>query len=305
MRTPFILILLVLVLSSFHMQEAELSLRLEKGKEYRQTSHSNSTVIQHIEGQEMKIGIVIKGSIVFLVTAADNDQYELEARYENLGMSMQMPQGTMEFNSDDDNTQNIFSQIMAAIIDKPFKVIMGKKGQVIDVQNMEDLWDNIINQFDKVPEMQREQIKSQLMNSYGNKALKGNMEMITKIFPENAVSMGDEWAINTQLEAGMEASVDTKYKLTDIASDHVVINGNSTIATSDEEKYMEMGGMQLRYDIQGSMTSEIKVDKASGWIIEAKIDQKMKGHNYVKENPQIPNGMKIPMEIATQQVITN
>lgn len=50
MRTPFILILLVLVLSSFHMQEAELSLRLEKGKEYRQTSHSNSTVIQHIEG---------------------------------------------------------------------------------------------------------------------------------------------------------------------------------------------------------------------------------------------------------------
>lgn len=70
----------------------------------------------------------------------------------------------------------------------------------------------------------------------------------------------------------MNASVDTKYQLTDINSNYVLINGNSNIETTDDEKYVEMAGMQLRYDIKGSVTSEIKIDKASGWIIEAKIN---------------------------------
>jgi hypothetical protein len=59
------------------------------------------------------------------------------------------------------------------------------------------------------------------------------------------------------------------------------------------------------YNIKGSMTSEIKVDRASGWIIEAKISQKMKGDSHVKGNPQMPNGMTIPMETATETVVTN
>lgn len=218
---------------------------------------------------------------------------------------MQTPQGAMEFSSDDGSTQNVFSRIVTAIIDKPFKVIMDKQGEVIDVQGVEDLWENAVNQFDEVPEMQKEQIKSQLMNAYGNKALKGNMEMMTRIFPDHAVTIGDEWAVRTNLEGAMHASVDSKYQLAEINSDHVLINGNSVIETADEEKYVEMGGMELRYDVKGSMTSEIKVDKASGWIIEAKISQKMKGDSHIKRNPQMPDGMTIPMETTTEMVVTN
>src|SRR5690606_33759712 len=113
MKTPFIFILLAAILTSFQIEEADLSLRLEEGKEYRQTSHSNSTVIQTFGGQDMKMEMVIEGSIVFLVTSADDDQYDLEARYETLSMAMQSPQGAMEFSSDDDDPQNVFSQIMS------------------------------------------------------------------------------------------------------------------------------------------------------------------------------------------------
>ncbi len=305
MKTPFILILLAVVLTSFQTQEADLGLRLEKGKTYRQTSHSNSTVIQHFGGQEIKMDMVVKGSMVFLVKSVDNEQYELETRYERLSMSMQTPQGTMEFSSDDDNSQNVFSQIMSAIIDRPFQVIMGKRGEIIDVQGVEGLWENAINQFDELPAMQKEQIKSQLMNTFGNKALKGNMEMITRIFPANAVKMGDEWAVKTNLEGAMAASVNTRYQLSDINADHVLINGQSVIESLDGEKYVEMGGMELRYDIKGTMTSEIKIDKSSGWVIEAKISQNMKGDGHIKGNPQMPDGMTIPMETTTETVMTH
>ena len=175
----------------------------------------------------------------------------------------------------------------------------------MDVQGVEELWENAINQFGELPEMQKQQIKSQLINTYGNQALKGNMEMITRVFPDNAVNTGDEWAVKTNLEGPMHASVDTKYQLAEISSDHVLINGHSVIDSSDEERYVEMGGMQMRYDIKGTITSEIKIDKTTGWIIEAKISQTMAGDSHIKGNPQMPDGMTIPMETTTETVITH
>src|SRR5690554_6406809 len=224
MKTKYSLILMAIILTSFQIQEAELGLKLEEAKEYRQATQSNTIVIQHVQGQEIKTEMVIKGTMVFLVKSADQDQYDLEAHYEKLSMSMQMPQGAMALSSEDESNQNIFSQVMAAIVDKPFNVIMGKKGEVRDVQHVEELWENAINQFDNLPEMQKEQIKSQMMNTYGNKALKTNIEMITKVFPDNAVNIGDEWAVRTNLESGIQASVDTQYRLTDITDDDVLIN---------------------------------------------------------------------------------
>ena len=42
-------------------------------------------------------------------------------------------------------------------------------------------------------------------------------------------------------------------------------------------------------------TEKIKVDKNTGWIIEAKINQEMKGETQVNATPQMPDGMTIPM----------
>ncbi|MFB6319992.1 hypothetical protein ACE1EF_15510 [Saccharicrinis sp. FJH54] len=43
----------------------------------------------------------------------------------------------------------------------------------------------------------------------------------------------------------------------------------------------------------------------TGWIIQAKIEQKIIGDSYIKENPQLPDGMKMPMVMANEMLITN
>ena len=63
--------------------------------------------------------------------------------------------------------------------------------------------------------------------------------------------------------------------------------------------------MPMKYDMSGSMSSEIKVDKETGWIIEATITQEITGDAYIKENPQIPEGMKIPMTMINEMTIRN
>lgn len=305
MKTIFTLILTVFVLTSYQTQNSDLSLKLEKGKEYKQITNSKATIIQEVNGQKMNMVMTIKGTMTFLVKDITENGYNMDAKFEELSMSMQMPQGLMEFSSEKNDANDIFSTILGAMKDKAFGITMSKTGKITDVKNVEALWSTAINTFDQLPEMQKEQIKAQIMKAYGGEALKGNIEMVTAIYPDSPVNRGDKWTINTKLESGMSANMTTDYEFAELTSEYALIKGKSTIVTADKDAYIESNGMPMKYDLTGSMDSEIKVDKNTGWIIEATINQKIEGDTYIKENPQLPNGMKIPMTMINDMVITN
>lgn len=305
MKTIFTLILTVFVLTSYQTQNSDLSLKLEKGKEYKQITNSKTTIIQEVNGQKMNMVMTIKGTMTFLVKDITENGYNMDAKFEELSMSMQMPQGLMEFSSEKNDANDIFSTILGAMKDKAFGITMSKTGKITDVKNVEALWSTAINTFDQLPEMQKEQIKAQIMKAYGGEALKGNIEMVTAIYPDSPANRGDKWTINTKLESGMSANMTTDYEFAELTSEYALIKGKSTIVTADKDAYIESNGMPMKYDLTGSMDSEIKVDKNTGWIIEATINQKIEGDTYIKENPQLPNGMKIPMTMINDVVITN
>ncbi len=62
--------------------------------------------------------------------------------------------------------------------------------------------------------------------------------------------------------------------------------------------------MMMKYNLAGKSTSRIKVDKESGWIREARIEQNIKGTSTIQANEQIPDGMSIPMTISSKTEIS-
>lgn len=305
MRTILTLIFASIVFNSCQSQSTDLCLKLEKGKEYKQITSSKATVIQQFNGQEINMTMTITGTMTFLVKDITESNYNIDTKFERLGMSMEMPQGTIEFSSENNDANDIFSTVLGAMTNKTFEVKMNKTGKITEVNNVEALWETAINQFEQLTEMQKEQLKAQIMKAYGGEAVKGNIEMVTAIYPDKPVNKGDKWTINTKLESGMSAEMTTDYEFTDLTSDYALINGNSTIKTADKDAYIESNGMPMKYDLTGSMISEIKVDKNTGWIVEAKIKQEIKGDAYIKENPQVPNGMKVPITMINEMVIHN
>ena len=169
---------------------------------------------------------------------------------------------------------------------------------------MELLWENTIDNIHEIPYLQKRQIKEQLLKSYGEDAFKGNIEMVTAIFPEKTVMKEDKWSIDTQLKSGLSANINTEYSLTDFNSEYVLLKGNSTVKTEDVEASVMVNGFKTKYDLSGTMTSFLKVDRTSGWIIEAKIDQNIGGTVYFDPAPDLPNGMTMPMEMKTEMNIT-
>ncbi|MGI6572602.1 MAG: DUF6263 family protein [Fermentimonas sp.] len=305
MRTIFTLIIAFILFTPCKSQSTDLSLKLEKGKEYKHVTQSKVTLVQEMSGQKIDVVTTIGGTLTFFVKDVNENGYIMDATYETLGMSMKMPQGTMSFNSESKDPNDIFSTILGAMKSKPFEVIMSKTGKVKEVKDIENLWETAINQFEILTDAQKEQIKAQLTKSYGAYAQKGNIESVTAIYPDKPVRKGDKWTIQTRLESGILAQVSTDYEFVDLTPGYALIKGHSTIKTDDKDAHVELEGAPMKYDLTGTMESEIKVDTQSGWIIEAKINQKVKGETIIKATPEQPNGMVIPTSMITEAVITN
>lgn len=305
MGKTFILTLGLLFLTFSNAQKVALKLDLKKGEEYKQHTYSEATIVQEVNGLEMNFVVTVKGSMSYLVKEVNDQGYDMDVKYEKLSMSMQLPQGSMEFSSESSDEQDIFSKMLAQMKNKPFQVTMTSKGKITEVKNIEMLFESVFNYFPEIPESQMAQMKDQLMNAYGAKALKGSIEMVTAIYPDQTVAKGESWLIETKLESGMSADMTTTYKFTEDNPDYYLIVGDSKIQTADKDAYIESNGMPMKYDLTGNMSSEIKVDKVSGWIIKAEIKQEIEGDAYIKRNQQIPEDMKIPMLMKNHLIFTN
>lgn len=261
MRKIFSLILVSIVLTSVQAKEHNLTFNLQKGKEYRQVIKSKATIIQEVNGQLMNMVMTINGGVSFFVVSVNPTDYDLNVKYESLGMSMEMPQGKAEFSSEKADEQDVFSIILSKMIGKTFKVKMAKDGKVIEVKNIEPMIESLFEDFSDIPEDQLQQLKNQVNKSYGAEAFRGNVEMVTAIFPEQPVKKGEKWTIKTNLESGISALMTTEYKFTKSTTEHAMIEGVSVIETADKDAYVESNGMPMKYDMTGEMISEIKVDR--------------------------------------------
>jgi len=304
MRKIQILTLFILVSFTCFSQKTKLGLNLKKGQEYTQNSDSKVTIQQDVNGMTINIGMNIKGAMSYIVDKINGDSYDLSVKYNSLTMSMEMPQGSMKFSSEKKDVSDMFSTILGEMVGKTFFITMQNNGKITEVRNSDVLFASIYDKLPNVPEAQIKQMKTQLSQAYGENALKGNLEMVTSIFPDKPVGIGDTWNVTTNMESGFAALMTSTYKFLEEGTDYYLIGGDSDIQTEDTDAYVENNGMKMKYDLKGTLVSKIKIDKVSGWIKDAKINQELKGKTNIQGNAQMPNGMSIPMEMKNDMTIT-
>lgn len=298
------LTLMLLVVAASHAQKVKPELNLTKGEVYTQKLSSDISIVQTVNGQTVNTSMTIGGITSYKVIDIQNSVYDLEVCYQSLSFGLKSSTGVTEYSSEKNDANDILSSVLSLLKNKPFRVKMTKTGKVTEVSRMENLYTGIFEKFPDLPEVQKQQIKNQLTQSYGEKAIKGNLEMCTAIFPDAAVKTGDKWMVNIRLESGISVAMETTFELKETGDTYYRISGNSNVTTTDKETYSELNGMPARYDIGGTMTSDIKINKKTGWVIETTTNQKISGIVEIKDSPSIPGGIKFPMELSTVMIIT-
>jgi hypothetical protein len=301
MKTFLTLIASVGMLTVCIAQTVTVQLDLEKGATYSQQSSSDVSVKQNYAGQEIDIQMKVVSKVNFKVLSVTNTGYDMEVVYERISMIMEMPTGTMEFSSDKPESGDVMSSILAAMMNKPFGITMTRQGKVPEVRNISALFESAFEKYPDLTDDQKQQIIAQLSNTFGEQGFKGNIEMVTAVFPEGPVAIGDTWTSQTELESGMTANVKSMYRLESVEDAHFVISGKSEIVT----KGTSDDAAPMKYDLAGTMTSTIKLAKKTGWIHDASIKQSLSGKVIFSDSPQMPGGMEVPMEMDSDIAIVD
>lgn len=297
-----LLFTLSIILLNSCSENYDIGLNLELNKDYSQETNLSAIIKQSYEGQDIKVEMSMTGMMNYHVASVNETDFDLEVSYKNLSMTMQMPNMNVAYNSEIPKEGDVFSNILSEMTGKSFFVKMNKAGKIISVTKIDEFFDETFKAFPEMDLATSEQMKMQLKDSYGEKAFKGNMEMVAAIFPEKPVAKGDTWEINTNLESTVKAEIKSVYTLDDITEDYYLISGVSTII-SPENNQMENQGIKMNFTLTGAMTSQLKVDKNSGWIIEGDVEQTMNGMAQIEPSPANPQGIEYPIDMTNKMKV--
>jgi hypothetical protein len=281
-------------------QRQNLGFHLNNGETYFYAMQAASNIEQEINGQQTEMAIKISGRMAFKVVDFTDSVYNMNVTYQQLAMSMRLPGTELSFDSKKKDPSDIFSRILGAMVNKPFEISMTQQGKITSVRNLTTVFEQVFAEFPELPEQQKQQLKSQLLQAYGEKAFVGSLESVTAIYPRTRVEKGSTWHVTTALETGMAGTQTITYQLKGQDKKNMIIAGTGTMQTLDKEAYVPINGQPTRYDLSGTINAQITVDATTGWIVEGKTTQTIGGNVEIKDDAG--GTTIIPMTLVTELI---
>lgn len=297
MKKILSLIFTLALCNSLNAQTYKLSLNLNKGKDYFQTMTSSISIKQAVAGKDININMDMVGGIKQTVTAVENGVYSIDVSYQEMAMKVNSINGSMELSDGKKATMDsVITALLNQMKNKSFQVKMDKQGKVLEIKNMEALFTGIFDGM-KLPADQKEQIKTQLMQSYGDKGFRERMQAMSGFFPGKPIAKGETWSMETKLEGTVALDMKTVYKLEEVTPNAYIITSTASLGAEKGKETTTPNGIPMSFDLNGSYTSKLTIDRKSGWMLEGSMNHEMKGAINMKKSEMIPEGMSIPMEV--------
>lgn len=295
-------ILSLFSLSIVHAQEINLQLKLKEGETYSQVQTSKLIIDQTINGQNTETEMTIAGKTSYHVNTLKDSVYSMDISFDSLSLEMETPQGSIQFSSESENSE-IMGRVLKALTHQPISARMTWRGKFLEVRS-NTIIEKVVNQFQELGEAQRMQIKQQLEQAWGEEPFKSSFEMLSAVYPNQNVKVGDTWPILSQLKSTVLLNVVAVYTFTKSSGEGNAIHGDIKLLPADSTVTAVINGLPIVYDLSGTMTSDIVLDKQTSWISKASMSQTISGTATIKDNEQVPGGLVIPMTMKTQTILS-
>ncbi|MFO7702739.1 MAG: DUF6263 family protein [Psychroflexus maritimus] len=263
----------------------DLKLQLTEGETYQHSSKIKMDLNQKMMGQDVDLTMTIEGKMSFINQSNLEGSHELVGFYDYLSYETQMPQMQMKVSSDEVDAENPLSSIFNDMVGEKFNFNLSNQGRVSEVEGIDKIWTKLIAANENLSDLEKNQFQAQMQESFGADSFAGSLETSFAIYPEAPVKLGDSWTVTTNLQNGYPAQIKTTFTLKDFDEDFVYIEGEGNIKTEEEDNRMTTNGMEFIFSLEGSNTSELKLDRKTGWIVDGTVNQNAKGNMKFAEAP--------------------
>lgn len=298
MKKLLIIIISVFFTSQTMLAKTDLKFNLDVGQDYHLIINTKSVISQVLNGKDNDMLLSLKFSMTYDVKDKKDNIYTMEVFYDSLSMGVSSQGYDVTYNSESPkDTNDYVSILLAALRNNKFSVKMTDRGKVVGISNLESLFDVAFKNIQKLDPLLRKQLESNLKSSFGEESFKANFETITAIFPKEPVDKGSQWETESILESNMPIKVNTLFKYEKENKDNYVISGLGKLVSYQPKVKSSENSTPYSYHFTGTIDSEIKLDKKTCWIKEARFKQAMNGYSLLKSDVGTANPEKIKMGI--------
>ncbi|WP_295672760.1 DUF6263 family protein, partial [uncultured Mucilaginibacter sp.] len=136
-----------LIFAPVYAQPFKPLLHLTTGETYYMSSSGTTELTQSIRGRENKVKVGLSFIMAFKVTGKTDSVYNMEVHYRAIDMNLHMQDTTINMNSARQENADTASLIMAAIVNKPFNIVLTVRGKVIAVKNLDKIFLDAFDNF--------------------------------------------------------------------------------------------------------------------------------------------------------------
>jgi len=262
--------------------KVQLRLNLQKGATYEMKMTSVNQIEQEMMGQKIKIDQKI--DMVFKYTVLDvlpDKNFLIEYSFSQMKMDMNMNGQEMNMDSDSPDS-NPMNKAIKDLLSFKLKLTLNPKGQVIKAEGLEEY----------TKKLSGNQQLAQAMKMFTDENnFKAFFTQIFNYFPENEVSVGDQWKSVVQIPELMDVGIILIFEVAAIENNQIYLNFKSDV---DMETPAEQMGMKMNVKMTGKQSGKMTVNATDGWMRSSDLTQQF-NMNIKMKNPQSGEDMEIPM----------
>jgi hypothetical protein len=212
--------------------------------------------------------------------------------YKSIYYKQEGPSGIEEYNSENAEGEVPDSaKGYAALIGGQFTVRYSPKGEILAVEGIQDLIDQIINQYEFEDESMLQIFKERIESICNEETIKESMSLPTGVYPKEAVQIGEGWKESKIISTGFPIKTESAWKLKKILDGLAYIDVETKVLPNADAEPLTIDSMTLSYDLSGIMTGSMEVYEEIGLIKQANLKMKLSGDIKIDGVPGFSEGI--------------
>jgi len=301
MKTYLSIAMLALATLGCKSEPEIITIKLNKGQIYSQKISFKSASEQTVNGVKGNTTSLSESGGKFEVVAVKDTLYTLKATFGAVSTKVIKDGDTI---SNSNGAANPTFELLSKITGKSYTMVMSNTGRIIETKGLDVIFDELLKNLPASAEPVKAMMRKTLASAYGDSAIRRSAELSTALYPAKAVKEGDNWAAeNSGGDNMMTPKVKGVYTLDKVNSSEYLISNKSTIEIKNSASKVEMNNFSMKYNVSGTMTSNSKVDRKTGMIMEMKALQNISGVIMLKTS-SLPDEMVMPIKATNEITMT-
>jgi len=259
---------LYILCSSALLAQTVLKYDLKEGDVFTVKQNAEQLIVQDVDGATHELTNTLNGILEFKVLKEKEESYQVALTFKDLNLKVTSSiQGElMNVKAKEVSEGDMQSQIFNSLLDTPVELTLSKTGDILEVIGGDSLVAKMANASGIEDEFSKNLMKKSLEKEFGSEALSKNYKQMTFIYTAEEVTIGDTW----QNEYTGKLNAKNTWSLIEITDTEALIRGKAEVSMNVTEAATTMA-------LTGTQETEIKTDRASGFISVMTVKGESKG----------------------------